>query len=72
MIENISKEKTAPCLTKQISEQSGQDLGQAGALVVAEVKEIPFTPSSFGNYTEGVGTLKKNGGDIGGGGGQKH
>jgi len=26
-----------------------------------------FTPSSFANYTEGVGTLKKSGGDLGGG-----
>jgi len=26
-----------------------------------------FTPSSFANYAEGVGTLKKSGGDLGGG-----
>ena len=26
-----------------------------------------FTPSSFGQYTEGVGTIRANGGDIGGG-----
>jgi DNA (cytosine-5)-methyltransferase 1 len=26
-----------------------------------------FTPSSFGNYSEGVGTLRSNGGDLGGG-----
>ena len=26
-----------------------------------------FTPSSFANYTEGVGTLRSNGGDLGGG-----
>lgn len=27
----------------------------------------PFTPSSFAGYSEGVGTLKANGGDLGGG-----
>jgi DNA (cytosine-5)-methyltransferase 1 len=27
----------------------------------------PFTPSSFGNYGEGVGTIRANGGDLGGG-----
>ena len=26
-----------------------------------------YTPSSFANYTEGVGTLRSNGGDLGGG-----
>ena len=31
-------------------------------------KEVtPFTPSSFGNYGEGVGTIRANGGDLGGG-----
>jgi len=28
---------------------------------------VPFTPSSHGNYTEGTGTLRSNGGDLGGG-----
>jgi DNA (cytosine-5)-methyltransferase 1 len=28
---------------------------------------ISFTPSGFGDYKEGVGTLKKSGGDLGGG-----
>ena len=28
---------------------------------------IPFTPSSFAQYQEGVGTLRSNGGDLGGG-----
>jgi DNA (cytosine-5)-methyltransferase 1 len=27
----------------------------------------PFTPSQFANYTEGVGTLRSNGGDLAGG-----
>jgi DNA (cytosine-5)-methyltransferase 1 len=26
----------------------------------------PFSPSSFGNYSEGVGTLRRDGGDLGG------
>jgi DNA (cytosine-5)-methyltransferase 1 len=26
-----------------------------------------YTPSSFANYTEGIGTLRSNGGDLGGG-----
>jgi DNA (cytosine-5)-methyltransferase 1 len=31
-------------------------------------KEVtPFTPSSFGGYGEGVGTIRANGGDLGGG-----
>jgi DNA (cytosine-5)-methyltransferase 1 len=31
-------------------------------------KEVtPFTPSSFGNYGEGGGTIRANGGDLGGG-----
>ena len=28
---------------------------------------VPFTPAGFGDYTEGVGTLRSNGGDLGGG-----
>ena len=33
-----------------------------------EGKETPgFAPSSFGNYGEGVGTLRRDGGDLGGG-----
>ena len=28
---------------------------------------VVVTPSSFGGYTEGVGTLRANGGDLGGG-----
>jgi hypothetical protein len=27
---------------------------------------IPFTPSSFAQYEEGVGTLRSSGGDLGG------
>ncbi len=44
VIENISNEKTASTITKQLSEQSGQDLGATGMLVVAtaEEKEKPI------------------------------
>ena len=38
-----------------------QDVG-SGHMVVEG-----YTPSSFANYTEGVGTLRSNGGDLGGG-----
>jgi len=27
----------------------------------------PFAPSSFAQYTEGVGTIRSQGGDLGGG-----
>ena len=30
-------------------------------------KIASFTPSGFGNYSEGIGTLRANGGDLGGG-----
>jgi hypothetical protein len=42
LIENIGSENTSPCITKQISEQSGQDLGQAGMLIVATANDIPI------------------------------
>ena len=35
--------------------------------VVIEENTKPYTPSSFAQYEEGVGTLRSNGGDIGGG-----
>ena len=40
VIENISNEPTAATITKQLCEQSGQDLGATGMLVVAEAKEV--------------------------------
>lgn len=36
-------------------------------LVVQNDEALPFTPSSHAAYTEGVGTLRANGGDLGGG-----
>lgn len=44
---------------------SGKPEGAAGGHFQVVAK--PFTPSSFANYSEGVGTLKANGGDLGGG-----
>lgn len=47
--------------------------GIASTLAARNAKEAsdlivtPYTPSGFADYTEGVGTLKKDGGDIGGG-----
>ena len=66
VIENISNEPTASTITKQLCEQSGQDLGATGMLVVATAEDKPFTLGGFANYKEGIGTLKKNGGDLGG------
>ena len=54
----------ANCLPAELYHKStvvNQDVN-SGHLVVDS-----FTPSSFANYTEGVGTLKKSGGDLGGG-----
>ena len=39
LIENISEEKTAATITKQLCEQSGQDLGAQGMLVVATAED---------------------------------
>ena len=66
VIENISNEPTASTITKQLCKQSGQDLGATGMLVVATAEDKPFTLGGFANYKEGIGTLKKNGGDLGG------
>jgi DNA (cytosine-5)-methyltransferase 1 len=38
-----------------------------GHLVVGSSAVEPFTPSSFAQYEQGVGTLRSNGGDLGGG-----
>lgn len=39
-----------------VADSSGESIGEL----------IPFTPSSFAQYQEGVGTLRSNGGDLGG------
>lgn len=31
------------------------------------VNPVAFTPSSFAQYSEGIGTIRANGGDLGGG-----
>jgi DNA (cytosine-5)-methyltransferase 1 len=52
---------TAEALTTTSNEQRMPDKQRFQAVVEG------FTPSSFANYTEGVGTLRSNGGDLGGG-----
>jgi DNA (cytosine-5)-methyltransferase 1 len=52
---------TAEALTTTSNEQRMPDKQRFQAVVEA------YTPSSFANYTEGVGTLRSNGGDLGGG-----
>lgn len=47
-------------LTTTSNEQRMPDKGRFQAVI------MPFTPSSFGQYQEGVGTLRSNGGDLGG------
>jgi DNA (cytosine-5)-methyltransferase 1 len=51
---------TAEALTTTSNEQRMPDKQRFQAVV-------EHTPSSFANYTEGVGTLRSNGGDLGGG-----
>ena len=51
----------ADALTTTSNEQRMPDKQRLQAVVEC------FTPSSFANYTEGVGTLRSNGGDLGGG-----
>jgi DNA (cytosine-5)-methyltransferase 1 len=51
----------ADSLTTTSNEQRMPDKQRLQAIVES------FTPSSFANYTEGVGTLRSNGGDLGGG-----
>ena len=48
----------------EASQQKGKDV--AGE-VAEGVGDGCFTSSSFGNYQEGIGTLRANGGDLGGG-----
>jgi len=52
---------TAEALTTTSNEQRMPDKQRFQAVVEG------YTPSSFANYTEGVGTLRSNGGDLGGG-----
>jgi DNA (cytosine-5)-methyltransferase 1 len=52
---------TAEALTTTSNEQRMPDKQRFQAVVEG------FTPSSFANYAEGVGTLRSNGGDLGGG-----
>jgi len=52
---------TAEALTTTSNEQRMPDKQRFQAVVEG------FTPSSFANYKEGVGTLRSNGGDLGGG-----
>jgi DNA (cytosine-5)-methyltransferase 1 len=52
-------------VTSKWHKGSGGPAGNECGLFVAEVQS--FTKSSFGQYTEGVGTLRASGGDLGGG-----
>ena len=51
----------ADCLTGTSNEQRMPDKNKLQMVVEG------FTPSSFAQYAEGVGTLRSNGGDLGGG-----
>jgi DNA (cytosine-5)-methyltransferase 1 len=53
--------QVADSVTTTSNEQRMPDKGRLQAVVV------PFTPSSFAQYEEGVGTLRSSGGDLGGG-----
>jgi len=51
----------------EASQQTGQKTSRATAKGSGSNQVIPFTPSSFAQYEEGVGTLRSSGGDLGGG-----
>ncbi len=56
-------QRIAPCVTNGPPfSRTGNERVEAEAMVVGS-----YTPSSIGGYREGVGTLRANGGDIGGG-----
>jgi DNA (cytosine-5)-methyltransferase 1 len=56
----------ADTVTSKWAKGSGGPSGNECGLFVAH-NMSPFTPSSFGGYSEGVGTLRQAGGDLGGG-----
>jgi DNA (cytosine-5)-methyltransferase 1 len=47
--------------------KKGKPKGQSASSQATDSVGTSFTPSSFANYTEGIGTLRSNGGDLGGG-----
>ena len=51
----------------EASQQTGKATPRATAKGSGSDQVIPFTPSSFAQYEEGVGTLRSSGGDLGGG-----
>lgn len=66
--------QAAPFDLKQITNKTNRSTVNFGSEAPTMAKHSAmhaitqsFTPSSFANHTEGVGTLKKNGGDLGGG-----
>ena len=66
LVEVGSTADVSATVTSKWAKGSGGPAGsECGNLVLQP--EVVFTPSSFANYREGVGTLKANGADIGGG-----
>jgi len=57
-----------PCLVMGIDAEKNCAVELMGALKAGKCDAaVAFTPSGFGRRAEGVGTLKANGGDLGGG-----
>jgi len=57
--------KVTPCITAELKKQvTNQMIGDAESWFIPQVA---YTSSSFGQYAEGVGTLRAEGGDLGGG-----
>ena len=57
--------EVSPTITCELAKQvNNQMVGNADAFFIPDQS---FTPSSIGGYSEGVGTLRAHGGDIGGG-----
>ena len=51
----------------EVSGTLGRGYGDRGRDIDGAGESVPFTTSSHGSYDEGIGTLRSNGGDIGGG-----
>ena len=64
IVENVKITETAPCLTKQLSKQSGQDLGAPGALVVGNVASIDCRNSVVNDEISGTIQAKSGGGVL--------
>jgi len=62
----VEQEVVGTLTVSDLVKQVNNEIINKGLLQVVENRQ-PFTSSSFAGYEEGVGTLRSNGGDLGGG-----